>query len=72
MEAREERYRQEAEQRQKQLEEQLRASQQLQMQLQTQMQQQQQMMNWFANQTLLTSPPGTVPTPPFAFPWVSG
>ena len=72
MEAREERYRQEAEQRQKQLEEQLRASQELQMQLQTQMQQQQQMMNWFASQTLLTSPPGTLPTPPFAFPWVSG
>ena len=72
MEAREERYRQEAEQRQKQLEDQLRASQELQMQLQTQMQQQQQMMNWFASQTLLTSPPGTLPTPPFAFPWVSG
>ena len=72
MEAREERFRQEAEQRQTQLEQQLRENQQLQMQIQQQVQQQQQMMNWFASQTLLTSPPGTVPTPPFAFPWVSG
>ena len=68
MEEREQRIRQEAEQQQAQLEQQLRENQQLQLQ----MQQQQQMMSWFMNQTVLTSPPGSIPTPPFAFSWVSG
>ena len=44
------------------------------MQMQKQMyQQQQQMMSMFMNQAVLTSPPGSHPTPPAsAFNWVSG
>jgi hypothetical protein len=58
MEEREQRFQQEAQQHQAQLEQQLR--------------EQQQMMSWFMNQAILTSPPGSLPTPPFPFSWVSG
>uniref|UniRef100_A0ACD5XRP4 Uncharacterized protein n=1 Tax=Avena sativa TaxID=4498 RepID=A0ACD5XRP4_AVESA len=33
------------------------------------MEQQQQMTQWMAHQMLMTAPPGSLPTPPFAFPW---
>jgi hypothetical protein len=62
MEERERRLQEEAQQRlqrQAELEQQLREQQQ--------MAQQQQMMSWFMNQALLASPPGSLPTPPFAF-----
>ena len=52
------------------MQEQLRES----MEMQKQMyQQQQQMMSMFMNQAVLTSPPGSQPTPPASFfNWVSG
>ena len=67
-----EQQRQDAEQRQAQLEQQLRDNQQQQETLRQEMQQQQQMMSWFINQQLMTAPPGSLATPPFAFSWVSG
>jgi hypothetical protein len=62
----------EAQQRQAILEQQL--SQQLaaMQQMAQQLAQQQQMMNWIMNQSVIGSPPGSFPTPPFAFSWVSG
>jgi hypothetical protein len=65
---RERRFQEEAQQRQMQLEQLLREQQQMHQQIQ----QQWQMMSWFMNQALLISPPGSLPTPPFAFAWVSG
>ena len=66
MEERERRYQEERTQMQEQLKES--------MQMQKQMyQQQQQMMSMFMNQAVLTSPPGSHPTPPASvFNWVSG
>jgi DNA-binding protein H-NS len=62
----------EAQQRQALLEQQLSQQQQVTQQMAQQLTQQQQMMNWFMNQAILASPPGSFPTPPFAFSWVSG
>ena len=53
-----------AEQRQQQLEQQMAHQQGL-------LEQQGQMMRWMTQQMLINSQPGTLPTPPFAFSWVS-
>ncbi|KAK1648521.1 hypothetical protein QYE76_066326 [Lolium multiflorum] len=60
-----------------QMEQQILDYQQNQTQLMQQMQQQQQMiqqhqaqMNWLMSQTVLSSPPGSLPVPPFSLPWM--
>src|SRR3954467_7826119 len=53
-----------AEQRQQQLEQQMAHQQGL-------LEQQGKMMRWMTQQMLINSQPGTLPTPPFAFSWVS-